>query len=271
RTRGGRVPNEAEGVCSPASSAPARRPAATDSSCRVRPGLLLRSPRGRRTRPRRSQHPDRPPHRRRPLNRPRPPTRQTPGGRRSRICGRGSAVSGERILALTVPDWPAVAAAAEHGIGPGRPVAVLHGGRVIAANAPARAAGVAVGDNKRAVGFRCPEAQVVVWDEDADNRHFCAGVGALEDLVARFHTLSPGRLAIPLDSLRHGYRDESSAVEALVSPLVTETGWEFSPGIADTVFAAVLASGRPVGSSPDGPWTSWLTSRSRPSNMPGPR
>lgn len=153
-------------------------------------------------------------------------------------------MSGERILVLTVPDWPAVAAAAEHGIGPGRPVAVLHGGRVIAANAPARAAGVAVGDNKRAVGFRCPEAQVVVWDEDADNRHFCAGVGALEDLVARFTLLSPGRLAIPLDSLRHGYRDESSAVEALVSALVTETGWEFFPGIADTVFAAVLASGQ---------------------------
>src|SRR5699024_12164398 len=46
------------------------------------------------------------------------------------------------------------------------------------------------------------------------------------------------------DSLRHGYRDESSAVEALVSAHVTETGWEFFPGIADTVFAAVLASGQ---------------------------
>ncbi|WP_209373078.1 DNA polymerase Y family protein [Brevibacterium renqingii] len=155
-------------------------------------------------------------------------------------------MSGEaqRTLVLTVPDWPAVAAAAEHEIGPGRPVAVLHGGKVIAANAPARASGVAVGNNKRAVGFRCPEARVVVWDEDVDNRHFSAGVGALEDLVARFTLLSPGTLAIPLDSLRHGYPDESSAVEALVSALVDETGWEFFPGIADTVFAAVLASGQ---------------------------
>src|SRR5699024_71034 len=171
-----------------------------DSCCRVRPGLLLRSPRGRRTRPRRSQH------------RPRPPTRQTPGGRRSRICGRCSAVSGERTLVLTVPHWPAVAAAAEHGIGRGTPVAVLHGVRVIAAKAPSRAAGAAVGNGKRAVGFRCAEAQVVVWDEDADNRHLCAGVGALEALVARFTLLSPGTLASPLGSLRHGYRDESSAV-----------------------------------------------------------
>ncbi|UVI34417.1 DNA polymerase Y family protein [Brevibacterium spongiae] len=149
-----------------------------------------------------------------------------------------------RTLVLTVPDWPAVAAAAEHQIGPGRPVAVLHGGKVIAANAPARSAGVAVGNNKRAVGFRCPEARVVVWDEDVDNRHFSAGVGALEDLVARFTLLSPGTLAIPLDSLKHGYRDEAAAVEALVSALVAETGWEFFPGIADTVFAAVLAAGQ---------------------------
>jgi protein ImuB len=149
-----------------------------------------------------------------------------------------------RTLVLTVPDWPAVAAAAEHEIGPGHPVAVLHGGKVIAANAPARTAGVALGNNKRAVGYRCPEAHVVAWDEDVDNRRFSAGVGALEDLVARFTLLSPGTLAIPLDSLRHGYPDEPSAVEALVSALVAETGWEFFPGIADTVFAAVLASGQ---------------------------
>ena len=149
-----------------------------------------------------------------------------------------------RTLVLTVPDWPAVAAAVEHDIAPGRPVAVLHAGRVIAANAPARAAGITAGNNKRAVGYRCPEAHVAVWDEEADNRHFSAGVGALEDLVARFTLLSPGTLAIPLDSLRHGYADEASAVETLVSALVADTGCEFFPGIADTVFAAVLAAGQ---------------------------
>ena len=41
----------------------------------------------------------------------------------------------DRTLVLTVPDWPAVAAAIEHDIAPGRPVAVLHAGKVIAANA----------------------------------------------------------------------------------------------------------------------------------------
>ncbi len=108
-----------------------------------------------------------------------------------------------RTLVLTVPDWPAVAAAVEHELSPGTPVAVLHAGRVIAANAPARAAGIAIGNNKRAAGYRCPEARVLPWDEDVDNRHFSAGVGALEDLVARFTLLSPGTLAIPLDALRH--------------------------------------------------------------------
>ncbi|MCI4010514.1 DNA polymerase Y family protein [Brevibacterium sp. ZH18] len=145
---------------------------------------------------------------------------------------------------LTVPDWPAVAAAAERDLSSRTPVAVLRAGKVVAANAPARTAGIAVGNNKRAVGFRCPEAQVAAWDEDVDNKHFSAGVGALEDLVARFTLLGPGTLAIPLDSLRHGYADEPSAVEDLISELVSATGWEFFPGIADTVFAAVLAAGQ---------------------------
>lgn len=149
-----------------------------------------------------------------------------------------------RTLVLSVPDWSAVAAATEHDLSPGTPVAVLSGGKVVAANAPARAAGIALGNNKRAVGYRCPEAHVVAWDEEADNRHFSAGVGALEELVARFTLLSPGTLAIPLNSLKHGYADEPSAVEALISALVSATGWEFFPGIADTVFAAVLAAGQ---------------------------
>lgn len=149
-----------------------------------------------------------------------------------------------RTLVLTVPDWPTVAAAAEYELSPSTPVAVLRGGKVIAANAPARSAGIAVGNNKRAVGYRCPEAEVVAWDEEVDNKHFSAGVGALEDLVARFTLLSPGTLAIPLDSLRYGSADEPSAVETLISALVADTGWEFFPGIADTVFAAVLAAGQ---------------------------
>ncbi len=151
-------------------------------------------------------------------------------------------VDPDRTLVLTVPDWSAVAVAAEHDLDPRTPVVVLHGGRVIAADAFARSAGVILGIGRRAAQLRCPEARVVIWDEEADNRHFSAGVGALEELVARFTLLSPGTLAIPLGSLRHGYADEPSAVEALISALVSETGWEFFPGIADTVFAAVLAA-----------------------------
>ncbi len=113
---------------------------------------------------------------------------------------------------------------------------------MIAADAFARSAGVILGISKRAAQLRCPEARVVVWDEEVDNRHFSAGVSALEELVARFTLLSPGTLTIPLGSLRHGYADEPSAVEALISSFVSATGWEFFPGIADTVFAAVLAA-----------------------------
>lgn len=147
-----------------------------------------------------------------------------------------------RTVVLAVPDWPAVAAGIAHELGPAAPIAVLRSGRILSCNAPARAAGVETGLNKRTAQLRCAELVVVPWDPDVDHRVFAAGVGVLEDLVARFTLLSPGVVSIPAHSLRRTHAAEESAVEALLTGLTDATGWEFFPGIADTAFAAVLAS-----------------------------
>jgi protein ImuB len=143
---------------------------------------------------------------------------------------------------LAVPDWPAVAAGIAHGFGPGVPVGILRAGRILSCNAPARTSGVETGLNKRAAQLRCPQLEVIPWDPDVDHRVFAAGIHVLEELVARFTLLSPGVVGIPASSLRHAYADEESAVEVLLTGLTDATGWEFFPGVADTAFAALLAS-----------------------------
>lgn len=147
-----------------------------------------------------------------------------------------------RTVVLAVPDWPAVAAGIAHGLSTAAPAAVLRAGRIISCNAPARASGVETGLNKRAAQLRCPELTVIPWDPEVDHRVFAAGIGVLEDLVARFTLLSPGVVSIPALSLRRTHATEESAVEALLTGLTDATGWEFFPGIADTAFAALLAS-----------------------------
>lgn len=151
-------------------------------------------------------------------------------------------VSVHRTVVLAVPDWPAVAAGIAHGLSTAAPAAVLRAGRIISCNAPARASGVETGLNKRAAQLRCPELTVIPWDPEVDHRVFAAGIGVLEDLVARFTLLSPGVVSIPALSLRRTHASEESAVEALLTGLTDATGWEFFPGIADTAFAALLAS-----------------------------
>ena len=147
-----------------------------------------------------------------------------------------------RTLVLAVPDWPATAAGIAHGLGSAAPIAVLRAGRVISCSAAARAAGVETGLNTRSARLRCPALEVMPWDPEVDHRVFAAGVGVLEELVARFTLLSPGVVSIPVASLRRTHPMEESAVEALLTGLTDATGWEFFPGVADTAFAALLAS-----------------------------
>ncbi len=148
----------------------------------------------------------------------------------------------QRLLALIVPDWPALAAAIDADLSATDPVAVMRANRVVSANAPARALGISRNMVTRAARSRCPDLVLTAWDPDGEARLFVAATQALDTAVARFTVLGPGAVSVPADSLQHVHTDEASAVEDLLARLTESTGWEFLPGIADTPFAALLAA-----------------------------
>lgn len=148
-----------------------------------------------------------------------------------------------RTLVLHVPDFTAVAHAEAAGVSPNTPAVVLHSGRVISADAQARAAGIAVGLNRRAVGHRCPQAAVLDYSEDTEQRLFARSVGILEDRMARFTLLRPGTIGVPVSSFARTHTEDTAA-EELLTALTDTTGWEVLAGIADSPFAAVLAAHR---------------------------
>lgn len=158
----------------------------------------------------------------------------------------------QRLLALVVPDWPALAAAVEADLSPTVPVAVMRANRVVAANAPARTLGIERNMVTRAARARCPDLFLSPWDPEGESRLFVAATQALDTAVARFTVLGPGAVSIPADSLRHAHADEAAAVEHLLAALTETTGWEFLPGIADTPFAALLAARTSTRVEPDG-------------------
>ncbi|MFB9777052.1 DNA polymerase Y family protein [Brevibacterium otitidis] len=148
----------------------------------------------------------------------------------------------QRTLVLTIPDWSAAAAAEEHGWPVHEPTAVLRGGRIVSCNAAARAAGITTGINKRAAQLRCPQLHIAGWDEDVDQRIFATGLQVFESSLARFTVLTPGEVSIPLAALARTYPSEDAAVEELLTTITDATGWELFAGIADSVFAALLAA-----------------------------
>lgn len=95
-----------------------------------------------------------------------------------------------RTLAVVCADWPVVAA----GFSPDdpTPVVVLHANRVVATNAPARAAGVRVGLRRREAQSRCPEVRVVPHDPARDARRFESVVAALATLTPWVEITEPG-------------------------------------------------------------------------------
>lgn len=146
-----------------------------------------------------------------------------------------------RTLVLHVPDFTAVAHAEAADVPPSTPAVVLRAGRVISADAQARAAGIAAGLPRRSVGHRCPQAAVLDYSEDVEQRLFARGVSVLEGRMARFTLLRPGTIGVPVSSFARTHTEDSAA-EELLTALTDSTGWEVMVGIADSPFAAVLAA-----------------------------
>jgi protein ImuB len=155
-------------------------------------------------------------------------------------------VGGEpvRVLALWSPDWPVTAAARAAHIPAERPAAVVVANRVLACSAVARASGVRRGLRRREAQARCPELVVLAPDADRDIRLFEPVVAAVEELAPGVEVVRPGLLALPAQGPAGWFGGELAAAERLVDQVAARTGAECQAGVADGLFAAVLAARR---------------------------
>ncbi|MBW3548846.1 MAG: DNA polymerase Y family protein, partial [Actinobacteria bacterium] len=171
-----------------------------------------------------------------------------------------------RTLVVWCPDWPVVAA----GIGAGEPGAVVAANRVVACSPAARAEGVRRGLRRREAEGRCPHLRLVPADPDRDARAFEAVAAAVEALTPTLEVVHPGTLALltrgpsryaggdgalaeqaaalaasalPAGALPAAALPAGATSEAQVRPRV---------GVADGLFAAVLAARRGVIVEPGG-------------------
>lgn len=155
-----------------------------------------------------------------------------------------------RVLALWSPDWPVTAAARAAHLTPDRPAAVVVANRVLACSAVARAAGVRRGLRRREAQARCPGLVVLARDADRDARMFEPVVEAVEELAPGVEVIRPGLLALPVQGPAGYFGGELAAAERLVDQVAGRAGVECQAGIAEGLFAAVLAARRGVAVAP---------------------
>jgi protein ImuB len=160
-----------------------------------------------------------------------------------------------RTLILWCPDWPVIAAGITDGVSVHGPVAVLYANRVMACSPAARAEGVRRGLRKREAQARCPHLVVVEHDPGRDAKAFEPVVVAVEELAPGVEVIRPGACAVAARGPASYYGGEAAAAEHLVEHTALATGVEAQAGIADGVFAAMLAArvGRivPPGETPE--------------------
>jgi protein ImuB len=187
-------------------------------------------------------------------------------------------VSGEapvRVLALWSPDWPVTAAARAAHVPAHQPAAVFVANRVLACSAVARAQGIRRGLRRREAQARCPDLAVLTPDPDRDARAFEPVVAAVEELAPGVEVVRPGLVVLPARgpagyfgreracerTIQHSAprsadralareSDELAAAERLVDQVAARSGVECQVGLADGLFAAVLAARRGVAVGP---------------------
>ncbi|SFB32436.1 protein ImuB [Amycolatopsis marina] len=154
------------------------------------------------------------------------------------------AVPPVRVLVLWCPDWPVVAAGLAAGVSAHLPAAVFLANRVVACSAVARTAGIRRGMRRREAQSRCPEIVVLGADPGRDARLFEPVAAAVEELVVGVEVVRPGVVAVPVRGAAGYFGGESSLMELLAEHVPTRTGVECQLGVADGLFAAMLAARR---------------------------
>jgi protein ImuB len=162
----------------------------------------------------------------------------------------GEQAGAARVLALWSPDWPVTAAARAAHVPPHRPAAVVVANRVLACSAVARTQGVRRGLRRREAQARCPDLAVLDRDPDRDARAFEPVVVAVEELAPGVEVVRPGLVVLAAQGPVGWFGGEQQAAEALVDRVAARTGVECQVGVADGLFAAVLAARRALAVAP---------------------
>ncbi len=147
-----------------------------------------------------------------------------------------------RTLALYCPDWPVTAAGLADGVPVHGRVAVIAANRVVACSPAARVEGLRLGLRRREAQSRCPDLLVVAYDEGRDARAFEVVVATVEAHAPGVEILRPGVCAVAARGPAGYFGGEPAAAEHLVEQVAQACGAEAQVGIADGVFAAVLAA-----------------------------
>src|SRR5690606_23121714 len=124
------------------------------------------------------------------------------------------------------------------------PAAVLHGNRVVACTAAARAAGVQRGQRRREAQGRCPELELLEPEPAREARAFEPVVAAIEAFAPRLEITRPGSCAVPTRGPSR-YFGGDDALAARVAAKVDEVLGGRTVcriGVADGPFAAALAA-----------------------------
>lgn len=133
---------------------------------------------------------------------------------------------------------------------PGEPCQVVGGGVVLAADALATAAGVAVGMRRRQAETLCPAVVTLAADPGAEAAAFEVVAAAVEGLVPRVEVATPGLLFVPVAGAVGYYGGEGPLVSRVAEAVAEAGGPGAHLGLAAGPFAARLAaaaaSGGPV-------------------------
>ena len=143
-------------------------------------------------------------------------------------------------MVVWCPDWPVVAVAAQLGVDPQLPLAVVEQGEIYACSAAARAEGVRRGMRRRDAAARCPELKVLDRHLESEIRTFEVVLSAVEEIAAGVTPIRPGLCALGVASRFYG--SEQAAAAVVAEHLVGAGLWDCRIGIADGIFAAEQAA-----------------------------
>jgi protein ImuB len=159
-----------------------------------------------------------------------------------------------RSLVVWIPSWSVVAAERddkEPEAQPGLPLAVVHKGLIRECSDTARLDGVRAGMKRREAQQLCPQLVVLAYRPERDAAFFDRIIIQLSDYVPDHALLNPGMVLFRARGLRRFYGSEERAGQVLQNFLVRDVGLrDTRVGVADSVFAAVMAATHSSKSAP---------------------